>query len=501
MDILRLFLAASPILVVLYLMLGRGWGGSKAGPAGWLAAALVGWLGFGAGGMVLVVAVGRGLLLALFVLYIIWMALFLYEVTAAAGVIRRIGAELPKLVDDRAGQGLLLAWVFGSFLQGAAGFGVPAAVVAPLLVGLGMGAEVAVVVALLGHAWAVSFGSLGSSVAALVAATGMEAAVLVGPAAWLLGGACLGCGAGVLWWSGGWAGVRRRWLVWLVLGVVMGVVQGATAVIGLWNMAALAAALAGMVVAIIWFGWEGGQVDWGQLRPALGPYLLLIVIILAGETILADVLGVVVLNWEFPEVVTGQGWVTAGGAGRSINLFGHAGALLFYTSVVTLGWYRWRGALDDEGDLSWRGVVGRTVRGSRKSTVSIVALVVMAVTMGQAGMTQALAEGLSGTGAAFPFLSTFIGALGAFMTGSNTNSNVVFGALQMETAMAVGTAVPWILAAQTTGGAIGSMMAPAKIVVGCSTVAGAKEGVVLRWATVSGGVILVLVAVVMGVLF
>ena len=84
-------------------------------------------------------------------------------------------------------------------------------------------------------------------------------------------------------------------------------------------------------------------------------------------------------------------------------------------------------------------------------------------------------------GGAFPLISPFIGLLGAFMTGSNTNSNVVFTALQQSTAGLVGASTAVILAAQTTGGALGSMIAPAKLIVGCST-AGleGKEGQVLR---------------------
>jgi lactate permease len=111
----------------------------------------------------------------------------------------------------------------------------------------------------------------------------------------------------------------------------------------------------------------------------------------------------------------------------------------------------------------------------------------MAVTMQHAGMTQQLAEALSsGTGPIFPFLSGFIGALGAFMTGSNTNSNVVFGGLQQETAVVLNLSIPIILAAQTAGGAIGSMFAPAKVVVGCSTVPGASDGQVLKKVTLYG---------------
>ena len=93
-------------------------------------------------------------------------------------------------------------------------------------------------------------------------------------------------------------------------------------------------------------------------------------------------------------------------------------------------------------------------------------------------------------GSFYPFFSTWIGLLGAFMTGSNTNSNVVFGVLQMKTAELAGLNIAIILAAQTTGGALGSMIAPAKILVGCSTVGlSGEEGPVLQ-ATIRYGLLI-----------
>jgi lactate permease len=118
----------------------------------------------------------------------------------------------------------------------------------------------------------------------------------------------------------------------------------------------------------------------------------------------------------------------------------------------------------------------------------------MAVTMQHAGMTQLLATAMSSaTGRYFPLVSPFIGALGAFMTGSNTNSNVVFASLQQTTAVALGLSVPLILAAQTAGGAIGGSFAPAKVIVGASTVENASSGRVLRLATSYSLIILALI--------
>lgn len=505
LTVANVFLASVPLLIVLFLMIGRNWGGSRAGPAGWLAAVVLAVAVFGADGLLLLVALGRGLLLALYVLYIIWMALLLYHVVNDAGAIDVIGRELPALAPDRAAQALLLAWVFGSFLQGASGFGVPAAVVAPLLVGLHFSPNRAVALALLGHGWAVSFGSLGSSYLALIAATGLGGEVMAGESALLLALACLGCGLGVLLTAGGQRALRERWAFLLVLFVVMGSVQWTLAVAGLWTLAAFGAGLAGLLAGAILLRPPTAEdrqallarLNVASLGVAFVPYLLLVVVIVAGQLLFAGPLDAVQLNLSFPAVETAFGWRTAAGPGRSISLLGHPGALLLYSSVLAFFWFRRRGTLAPGRAYDGRRIVQKTVRGAVTSTISIVTLVAMAVTMQHAGMTQLLAQALSSkAGTLFPFLSPFIGALGSFMTGSNTNSNVVFAQLQQQTALALGISIPVILAAQTAGGAIGSIFAPAKVVVGVSTVSGADDGQVLKLAAVYGVLILVVLGVV-----
>jgi len=147
------------------------------------------------------------------------------------------------------------------------------------------------------------------------------------------------------------------------------------------------------------------------------------------------------------------------------------------------------------------GAAGRilagTVQSVLASTVSIFSMVTMAVIMEHAGMTDVLARGLAeGMGALFPFFAPWIGALGAFMTGSTTNSNVVFGALQLRTAQLLGYSAAVILAGQTAGASLGSAMAPAKVVVGASTAGMAgKEGDVLRKLLVYTGLLVLLVSV------
>ncbi len=123
-------------------------------------------------------------------------------------------------------------------------------------------------------------------------------------------------------------------------------------------------------------------------------------------------------------------------------------------------------------------------------------MVTMAVIMENAGMTETLAKGLAESlGEIYPFVAPWIGALGAFMTGSNTNSNVVFGGLQLQTALLLGYPAAIILAAQTAGASLASVMAPTKVVVGASTAGMAgREGDVMRKLIIYTGSLVLLVS-------
>ena len=187
-------LSVLPVIVILVLMVTYKWGGSKAGATGWFTTIVIAVLFFGANMKLVAFAQIKSLLLALDVMYIIWMALLLFHVADEAGAVIVIGQSLPRLTDDRVMQGLMLGWVFASFLQGMGGFGVPIAIVAPLLVGLGFNPVQSVIMASLGHGWAVNFGSLATSFQSLLAVTGLTGELLAPAAAVLLGIASFGCG-------------------------------------------------------------------------------------------------------------------------------------------------------------------------------------------------------------------------------------------------------------------------------------------------------------------
>lgn len=495
------FIAAIPIIIILILMVGYRWGAARAGSAGYISSFLIAILFFGANAKVLAFAHTRAIMLSFDVLLIVWSAFLLYQVADEAGAIKTIGEALPYLTKDRGMQAILIGWVFASFLQGAGGFGVPVAVTAPLLIGLGFNPIAAVVIPSIGHGWAVNFGSLGSAFNALLSTTNLNAADLAPTAALFLCVAALITGLMVSHAADGWPGVRRLFIKALMIGLVMGVTQYLIAVAGLWNIAAFGGGLAGLIVSFPLAQWgeekNGPNTHKLPIKPLLiaisayGILVFLTVIILLIPD-LKDVLGKTVIQILYPETVTDLGYVTAAGSNRPIHIFTHAGAILIYTSLISFLIYK-RSGLYRKGAMNH--ILNNTLKSVMSSSLSIVEMVAMAMIMQQSGMTESIALGLaSSVGVAYPIIAPWIGALGAIMTGSNTNSNVIFALLQMRTAELLNYSAPIILAAQTVGAGISSVLAPTKVVVGAST-AGmvGREGEIMR--ALIGYIIILLISI------
>ncbi len=245
--IVKWIFAFSPILAVLFLMLFKNWSGARAGAAGWFVALIVATLIFGAHPKLLAYSQMKGALLALNVLYIIWAALFLYHVVNETGAIKAIGMGIKRFSGDKSIQLLIFGWIFASFLQGVAGYGVPIAVVAPLLVGLGFSPVVAVAVPAIGHSWSVTFGSMGASFQALMAVSGLESSYLAPWSATLLGITTFLCGLFAVHVYGGWKMVKHSLIAILVIGTTMAGTQYLLAVSGMWTLGGFGASLAGLL--------------------------------------------------------------------------------------------------------------------------------------------------------------------------------------------------------------------------------------------------------------
>jgi lactate permease len=502
---MQYFLAFLPILIVLALMLILHWGGQRAGPAGWLAGILVAALFFGLTPQVLWVSQAKGVLLALYVLAVLWPAILLYNVVNQAGGIRAIALALEQTITDRPLLLIVLAWAFSGVLEGLAGFGLPIAVVAPMLTTLGVPPVTAVAAVAVGHSWSVTFGDMGVIFQTLIGVTHYDGAYLAPAAAVMLGLACVACGlaAARILHTG------KRWPFVLFLAVLMALTQYALAVSGLTPLGALGAGIVGVGGGVVLSkvmsrgarekGRKGAeeQVSEGAgehgsrgapaLKDALVSYggLTVLMSILALVQPLRAALNPFVWQMDFPQVSTTTEFVTSAAAGQAFRFFLHPGTAITLVALFSYWFYRRQGHCQAG---TWRAVLKSTWRSAAPSSVGILSMMGLAGLMDHCGMTMLLAQGLSAVvGSAFPLVSPMVGILGAFATGSNNNSNVLFGSLQKSAALLLSIDPRILLAAQTAGGSLGSMLAPAKLIVGCSTVGLDKhDGEVLRHTLLYG---------------
>ncbi len=502
MNPLLTVLSILPFALILLLMLGLRWNLTQTGLAAWGLTFVLAVTAFGAGLPLIAISQGKAFFLALDVLFIVWGALLFYGVCEEAGIVQAIGLGFIRAIPWKNLRALTLAWAFASFLQGAGGFGVPVVITAPLLLETGFSPLEAVLLPSIGHAWAVTFGSLGTSFQALMTASGLAADALAGPSAILLGGVCLLSGLMIAVLASERGGFLRMLPVVLFVGLTMAGTQYLLAVSGLWQIGSLAGGLAGLgaIFGMVWlirrrqrsaippvdrkFGW------------GLAGYGLLLAIILCVQWIPALRAAMQSVKWQaiFPPTSTSLGFFTAAESGKAIAPLGHPGALLAYASAAAALLYARLGFFQASSPQT---ILRNTVRRAGPVSIGIFLMVAISTIYSQSGMMARLAEGLgAAAGGAFPAVAPWLGGLGAFLTGSNTNSNLLFAPLEQRMAQVLGIPERILLAAQTAGGAVGSVISPAKVGLGATAFRGSPgEGEILRKLLVPIAVLLVAVSV------
>lgn len=488
LELWRVGVATLPLVTLLVGLLVLGWSGTKSGVVALVVAVLLAAVAYATPTPVIGVALYRGVVVSLHILYIIWAALLLYRLAEGTGAIRSIGAAIGQLTTDPVWQLLIIGFAFSSFLQGVAGFGVPIAVTAPLLIGLGFPPLQASAVPLLGHAWSVSMGDMASSFQALRAVTALSPSGLGNWIGLFLSLAAVATGFAVAHLHAGWPAVRSGFARILALGTAMGLTHLALSRAGYWTLASFGAGMVGLIVGaglarftrrIPSGGREDPAAPTVPFRVAFLPYYTLIAVVLIATFVapLRHVLEGPTLRFAFPETATGLGWRT-GPASFALPVFGHPGALLLYAVALTVLLYRRVGVSLPQWGGVWQGVKKQGM----PTTYTILLLAGVAMVMTYSGMTFLLARGLTGLlGSAFPLISPFIGLLGTIITGSNTNSNLLFGVLQRDGARLLAMDPVLVASLQSAGGSVGSMLAPAKVVLGTATTGLAgKEGLVMR---------------------
>jgi lactate permease len=528
-------LALLPILVVGVLLAGLRWPAKKAMPVGFVVVVVVALLVWEMSPTAIAASTIQGLLVALTLLYIVFGALLLLETLTKSGAMATIRAGFTSISPDRRVQAIIVGWLFGSFIEGASGFGTPAAVVAPLMLALGFPAMAAVMVGLIIQSTPVSFGAVGTPI--LVGVNGglsgaepvTERLSVLGldmPAYLELIGlrvALMHATIGTLiplilaCMLTGFFGERRRFADGLAVApfalfaafamtipyVTVAAVLGPEfpsllgGLIGL-SIVMFAASRGFLLPKKIWDfpprarwakHWMGtleitdDEVAGRRMNIWLAwtPYVVVAVLLVLTRTI-APLTEFLRGGWR---VYTAENILGVEGINQALEFFYLPGFLFILTCLITYGLHRMRGPQIKE---SWK-VAGGQLAGAAVALLFALPLVRVFINSGDAynesglaSMPLTLAEGAATlAGGAWPAYAPWIGALGAFVAGSNTVSNLMFSLFQFSTATEIGVTPETVVATQAVGGAAGNMITVHNIVAASATVGlVGREGDLIR---------------------
>ncbi|MGQ1837890.1 L-lactate permease [Kocuria turfanensis] len=525
-------LALSPILLVGVLLAGFRWPAKYAMPVGYVVAVVVALLVWRMSFAGVLAATVEGLIVAVTLLYIVFGALLLLSTLTVGGAMATIRAGFDNISADRRVQAIIIGWLFGSFIEGASGFGTPAAVVAPLLLAMGFPAMAAVMVGLIIQSTPVSFGAVGTPILVGVA-NGLGGDPAVTERAAELGltmpefvseigfyVAAIHAVVGLLiplilvCMLTGFFGPERRFrdglAVWpfaLYASVAMTVPYVLVARFLGPEFPSLFGGLIGLVLVMFTssrgflmpkdtfdFGPRKAWLDrWtGTIEPtkaadvsthmslvrAWAPYVLMAALLVATRVVapLKEFLTGIAIPFEN---LFGTGITT------SVQPFYSPAFLLILASVFAYVLHRMNAR---EISQTLR-ISGRQLAGTAAALLFAVPLVRILIQSGPelnesgiSSMPVTLAEGAAAlSGGAWPVIAPWIGALGAFVAGSNTVSNLTFAQFQFSTGVQIGVPPELVVAAQAVGGAGGNPVAIHNIVAASATVGLlGREGDLLR---------------------
>jgi len=438
--------------------------------------------------------------------WIVLGAIFVYDVTVKSGDFEVVKDIIAGVGSDRRVQVLLIAFCFGAFIEGAAGFGTPVAISAAMLIGLGFRPLQAAGLALIANTAPVAFGALGIPVITLSTVTGLPLDLLSA----MVGRILVLFGVAVPFWLV-WTMCGRRkmmevWPACLTAGVSFGLTQYLISNYVGAPLASLGAALVSMfsLVALLRF-WQPATV-WsfehedaaervkqhanrkvysdGQKFKAWAPWILLsICVFVWGLTPVKTFLnGVSLRNITVPilhkAVTRVPPVVTKAAAEPAVFVFNWASAT--GTCLILSGMLS--GLLLGFSPAALIGIFFGTLNRIRKSLLTIGAMLALGFSTRYAGLDATMGLAFASTGVLFPFFSPLLGWLGVALTGSDTSSNVLFGGLQQITARQVGVSPILAASANSAGGVMGKMIDAQSIVVaGVATGQQGNEGSILRY--------------------
>lgn len=458
------------------------------------------------------------------ILWILINALWVYKLTVATPWFEALGRTIRSISDDLRILAVLIAFSFGALLEGLAGFGAPVAITAAMLIAAGLKPLKAAVVALVSNTAPVAFGAMGAPIIALSGVTGLELHDLSSMAGRQTPFIALVVPLVLVFIVDGWRGVRQTWPVAVVAGTVFAIVQFLTSnflAVELTDViAALATVPAVLLMLKIWQPKEligiDSQVESAadaavsvshtsaqrseqthiatamtgtissaatkgvnpatsnaSTRPparevwyAVAPYLIIIAIFSIAQLPAVKQwltsFGSVSFLWPGLDVVDANGNPSSA-QNFKIDHLKAAGTLLLIAGVVTTLLYK----------LSFRRAVEtyvETLKQLRWTILTVSTVLALSFVMNLSGQTASLGLALAATGGFFAVLSPILGWIGVALTGSDTSSNSLFGALQVTAAEQTGLSPVLMAAANSSAGVMGKMLSVQNLAVAAAAI-------------------------------
>ena len=541
-------IAFIPLIVTIYLMIGRNWGASKALPLAWLLACVVAFTFWKMSLLDMAAYTLTGFLSALETLCIVFGAILIMNTLSRSGAMSAINGMFMGVTKDARIQAIIVGWAFGAFIEGAAGFGTPAALAAPLLISLGFPPLAAATICLIYNCTPVIFGAVGTPTNTAFA-TVKDAVIASGanPDAWLtsltsFSAICMAFGAffiliigiGVVVVTFGWEGHRHPKFILPIL-----LYAGFTATVFLLvylaiasfiggELASLGAALVTLLVSILaakkgflmpkkefYFDkkerWDSSWLANTEipepktsdmpLVKAFMPYVIIIAILVITRVCQksgmawADAMKSFTIGTGSSGIILGQNWNWAA--------LWSPGVVFILVALLTVPMH---GMKKEDVTGAWKDTISQ-VKGAAIALFFGVAMVnIFRYTNASSdvmdgSMLLIMARGLTDlAGKAYIVMAPVIGVLGSFMSGSNTVSNTLFSSLQFEAASLVNLSPIIIVALQNCGGAIGNMVCVNNVVSVCATTGvSGNEGKIIKFNAipcVAHCLIIVIVAII-----
>jgi lactate permease len=435
--------------------------------------------------------------------WIILNVIFLYTLANEKGYFKVLQESLTGISQDRRLQLLLIAFSFGAFFEGAAGFGTPVAVTAAILIGLGFSPLAASGLSLIANTAPVAFGALGTPIIALAGVTGLDIRDLSAMVGRQLPFFSIIVPFWLVWAFAGFGGMLEVWPALLVAGAFFAVPQFLVSNFhGPWLVDVIAAVVSIFALLVFLRFWHPRKI-WGlngseegrearkahaysraEIVKAWTPWLVLSILVfiwgipqvkayLDGisvfkipipgvDKLISRVPPVVLKPTPEPAVFTFN-WLSFTGTGIFIAALISAAIMGFKPRQMALAWWT-------------------TLKRVRFSLLTVAAMLALGYTARYSGLDATMGLAFARTGVLYPFFGTMLGWLGVALTGSDTSSNVLFGSLQKISAEQIGVSPVLMAAANSSGGVMGKMIDAQSIVVASTATRWyGHEGEILRY--------------------